>query len=67
MPDREACATELSAAMPKAAVATQASILETLGAMGGAKALETIGAAVKGNNRPVAGRRQPRARRMDDR
>jgi HEAT repeat protein len=50
MPDREACAGDLAAALPKASIATQSNILETLGAMGGPKALATIGAAMKSNN-----------------
>ena len=47
MPDREACAKELAAAMPKSSVATQAALVEILGAVAGATALETIGAAAK--------------------
>ncbi len=50
MPDREACAAQLTAAMAKASVATKSSLLEILGAMGGPKALETIAAAVKGSD-----------------
>ena len=50
MPDREACAGELAAAMPKATVATQAKLLEVLGTMGGPKALETIHATMKQND-----------------
>jgi hypothetical protein len=50
MPDREACATEVAAAIPKAPPASRAGLLETLGQVGGAKALETIGAAVKGSD-----------------
>ncbi|MBI3839038.1 MAG: PBS lyase [Planctomycetia bacterium] len=50
MPDREACAAELVAAMPRASVSTKSNLLEILGAMGGPKALETIGAAVKGSD-----------------
>jgi HEAT repeat protein len=48
MPDREACAEKLVAAMPKAATAEKATLLETLGAMEGTTALEAIGAAAKG-------------------
>ena len=48
MPDREACAAELAAAMPRAPAATKPILLEILGAMGGPKALATIGAAVEG-------------------
>ncbi len=48
MPDREATAAELAAAMPRASTATKkASLIKILGAMGGPKALETIAAAVK--------------------
>jgi HEAT repeat protein len=50
MPDREACAAELAAAMPRASVSTQSNLLEILGAMGGPTALQTIGAAVKGRD-----------------
>jgi HEAT repeat protein len=50
MPDREACAAELTAAMQKAPLATKARLLEILGAMQGKKALDTIAVAVKGNN-----------------
>lgn len=50
MPDREACATQLAVAMPRASLSTKSNLLETLGAMGGTKALETIGAAVKGKD-----------------
>lgn len=49
MPDRDACAAELAAAMSQASVATQSRLLEILGAMGGAKALETIHVAMKSN------------------
>jgi HEAT repeat protein len=47
MPDREACAEQLAAAMSGASVATKCTLLDILGAVGGAKALETIGAAGK--------------------
>lgn len=47
MPDRDACAGQLASAMPKASAATQAVVLEILGAMGGTKALETIATAMK--------------------
>lgn len=47
MPDREACAAELAAAMSQSTAATKVNLLETLGAMGGAKALETIDLAMK--------------------
>ncbi len=50
MPDREACAAELGAAITKAPVAAKVNLLETLGAMGGPKALTTIAAAMKGSD-----------------
>jgi HEAT repeat protein len=49
MPDREACAAELAAAMSRAPVQAQVSLLEILGAMGGPKALAAIAEAMKGN------------------
>ena len=50
MPDREACAAEVAAAMSRAPAPTKPILLEILGEMGGAKALATIGAAVKGSD-----------------
>ena len=50
MPDREACAAQLAAAMSRAPDSTKPIVLEILGEMGGAKALATIGAAVKGSD-----------------
>lgn len=47
MPDREICATELSAALGKAPVATQTTLLNILAAVGGTKALQTIGVSAK--------------------
>lgn len=47
MPDREACAAELSAAYERSSVATKTVLLQILGAVGGTKSLETIGAAAK--------------------
>ena len=47
MPDGEACAAQLAAAMPRASVAAKCAILETLGAMGGTNALKALGAAAK--------------------
>jgi len=49
MPDREACAAEIAAAVSRAPVSTKPVLLEILADVGGAKALATIGAAVKGN------------------
>jgi hypothetical protein len=48
MPDREACAAKLVAAMQGASLPTKVLLLEILGDVGGAKALAAIGAAVKG-------------------
>jgi len=46
MPDREACAAELSAAVANASsLATKGSLLQILGAVGGTKALATLRAA----------------------
>jgi HEAT repeat protein len=53
MPDREACASRLAAAMDRAPVATKSVLLEILGEVGGTKALATIGAAVKGRDEPL--------------
>lgn len=47
MPDREICATELAAAMDRAAVPVKGVLLEILGAVGGTKALQTVGASAK--------------------
>lgn len=47
MPDREACATEISAALDRAPVATKLVLLDILGAVGGTKALQTVAAAAK--------------------
>jgi len=51
MPDREACASELTTAVDRASsVPTKAALLEILGAVGGTKALATIGTAAKSTN-----------------
>lgn len=50
MPDREACATELAAALEKAPAASKILLLDILGDVGGEKALKTLSAAAKGNN-----------------
>ncbi len=51
MPDREACATALANAVQRTPSATtKASLLEILGAVGGTKALATVGAAAKTSN-----------------
>ncbi len=50
MPDRETCATQLTAAFEKSASSTKIALLEILGAVGGANALNTIGAAAKSSD-----------------
>lgn len=50
MPDRDACAAELAAAMPRASKATKVKLLEIVGAVGGQKSLQTIAAAMKGGS-----------------
>jgi len=47
MPDREACAGELAAAVALANTATKSVLLDTLAAVGGTKALAAVGAAAK--------------------
>ncbi len=47
MPDREACAAELTTALDRSPAATKTVLLEILGDVGGTKALETMGAAAK--------------------
>lgn len=50
MPDREACAGQLAAAFDDSPAATRAALLQILGAMGGTKSLETIGAAARSSD-----------------
>ncbi|HET6426440.1 MAG TPA: HEAT repeat domain-containing protein [Planctomycetaceae bacterium] len=50
MPDRDACVTELAAAMTKANGPTKDELLEIISEVGGAKSLQTIGAAAKSND-----------------
>lgn len=50
MPDREACAEQLVAAMRQAPVPVKGVLLEILSTMGGSKALEAMGAAAKDTN-----------------
>jgi HEAT repeat protein len=50
MPDREACAGELVAALDKAPVPTKTALLEVLGAVQGTKALAAVGAAAKSSD-----------------
>ncbi|MCY2995694.1 MAG: HEAT repeat domain-containing protein [Planctomycetota bacterium] len=47
MPDREACAERLVAAVASSSVAAKCRFLEVLAAVGGTKALETVAAAAK--------------------
>ncbi len=47
MPDREACAAELTTALNRSPDATKSVLLEILGDVGGTKALNTIGLAAK--------------------
>ena len=49
MPDREACATELTTALNRSPVAVQTTLLEILGDVSGPTALKTIGRAAKSN------------------
>lgn len=50
MPDRDACATELAAALPQASAPSKVELIKVLGAVGGAKALATIAVAMKGSD-----------------
>ena len=50
MPDREACATELAAAVDRAPAASKILLLDILGDVGGEKALKTLGTAAKSND-----------------
>jgi len=50
MPDREACSTELAAALASAKVPTKVVLLKILGAVGGTKSLQTLAAAAKDEN-----------------
>jgi hypothetical protein len=50
MPDREETATQLAAIMSEASPTAKAQLLETLGAMGGPKALATLADAAKKGN-----------------
>lgn len=47
MPDREACAVEIASALERSPVPTKVALLQILGAVGGTKALSTVGAAAK--------------------
>jgi hypothetical protein len=50
MPERDVIAEQLSSAMKGLPLATQCTLLEILGSMGGEKALSIIGAAAKGSD-----------------
>ena len=50
MPDRDACATELSTALDRAPAATKTTLLEILNDVGGTKALKIIATAAKSND-----------------
>ena len=55
MPDREACATELAAAVDRTkSVSTKGTLLQILGAMGGPTALQTVGKAAKSSDVQLA-------------
>jgi HEAT repeat protein len=55
MPDRDACAAKLDAAMPQAPTPAKAKLLEALGAVGGARALAAIVEASKSADVAVQG------------
>jgi HEAT repeat protein len=50
MPDREACAAQIATAMNTAPAPIKSVLLETLAAVGGTKAVQTIGAAAKSSD-----------------
>ncbi len=50
MPDREACAEELTMALERSPVATKILLLKILNDVGGTKALKSIGVAAKGDD-----------------
>ncbi|MFM8221986.1 MAG: hypothetical protein ACKOJF_23995, partial [Planctomycetaceae bacterium] len=50
MPDREGCAGLLAAALPKAPAEAKGTLIETLAAVGGTKALNTLAGAARGND-----------------
>jgi HEAT repeat protein len=55
MPDRDACAAKLAAAMSQAATPAQRKLLEALGAVGGTRALQAIEEASKSADAAVQG------------
>ncbi len=50
MPDRDACAAQLAAAMPHASSSARVTLVDILAAMGGKTALEAIGTAAKSHD-----------------
>jgi HEAT repeat protein/RNase P/RNase MRP subunit POP5 len=50
MPDRDACSAELTGALDKSPTKTQVTLLNILGSVGGAKALETVGRSAKSDD-----------------
>jgi hypothetical protein len=50
MPDREACAKELAAALERAPATSKSALLDIIGAVGGTKALQTLAAAARGTD-----------------
>lgn len=53
MSDRDACAQVLASAMPAAGAEAKLALLRTLGRVGGGKALDTVRAAIKGNDKGI--------------
>ena len=53
MPDRERCATEITAAYAKAPAALKVKLIEILGLVGGAQALKTVGEAAASTEESV--------------
>ena len=66
MPDREACAEKLAAAIAAAATPAKCRLLEILGAMGGARAARGRCRRRPRPKRAASGRRLPPAGRVDD-
>ena len=53
MPQREECAEQLAKAVERSPVETKIALLQILGAMGGGKALQTVGAAAQSSEPPL--------------
>ncbi len=53
MPDRDACAKQLTAAIEEAPAATKIALLKIVGAVGGTEALASLGASAKANDAEV--------------